>query len=140
MVWDWFPTYFDQLVAGLLLTLELLVISIFFGMLLAIPIGLVQVTGPKWLARIALGFCTVIRGTPLLIQLWLIYYGIGSGIFPDIPGLKQSVFWPYLRDAYTYAITAFVFSVAGYSGEVMRGAFAGVPKGELEAARAMGMS
>lgn len=140
MVWDWFPTYFDQLVAGLLLTLELLVVSIFFGMLLAIPIGLVQVTGPTWLGRIALGFCTVIRGTPLLIQLWLIYYGIGSGVFPEIPALRESILWPYLRDAYPYAIMAFVFSVAGYSGEVMRGAFAGVPKGELEAARAMGMS
>ncbi len=48
--------------------------------------------------------------------------------------------WPYLRAAFPYAVVAFVFSVAGYSGEVMRGAFAGVPKGELEAARAMGMS
>ena len=50
-------------------------------MMLAIPIGLVQVTGPRWLAAIARGFCTVIRGTPLLLQLWLIYYGLGS-LFP----------------------------------------------------------
>ena len=77
MVWSWFPNYFEQLLGGLWLTLELVFIAVFFGMLLAIPIGLVQVTGPKWLGRIALGFCTVIRGTPLLIQLWLIYYGLG---------------------------------------------------------------
>jgi polar amino acid transport system permease protein len=138
MVWNWFPTYFEQLLGGLWLTLELVFIAVFFGMLLAIPIGLVQVTGPKWLGRIALAFCTVIRGTPLLIQLWLIYYGLGS-VFPSIPGIRESMLWPYLRDAFPYAVVAFVFSVAGYSGEVMRGAFAGVPKGELEAARAMGM-
>lgn len=139
MVWDWLPRYFEQLMGGLFLTLELLVISVVFGFAMAVPIGLVQVTGPKWLGRIALAFCTVIRGTPLLIQLWLIYYGLGS-IFPSIPGIRESMIWPYLRDAFPYAILAFTFSVAGYSGEVMRGAFAGVPQGELEAARAMGMS
>ncbi|MGB7288103.1 MAG: ABC transporter permease [Salaquimonas sp.] len=139
MVWNWFPKYFEQLMGGLWLTLELVFIAIFLGMLLAIPIGLVQVTGPRWLSRIALFFCTVIRGTPLLIQLWLIYYGLGS-IFPSIPGIRESMLWPYLRDAFPYAVVAFTFSVAGYSGEVMRGAFAGVPNGELEAARAMGMS
>ena len=138
MVWNWFPRYFEQLLGGLWLTLELLFISATLGMLLAIPIGLVQVTGPKWLGRLALGFCTVIRGTPLLIQLWLIYYGLGS-IFPSIPGIRESVLWPYLRAAFPYAIFAFTLSVAGYSGEVMRGAFAGVPRGELEAGRAMGM-
>ena len=139
MVWDWLPVYFEQLMGGLWLTLELLVVCATLGLLLAIPIGLVQVTGPRWLARIALIFCTVIRGTPLLIQLWLIYYGLGS-IFPSIPGIRESIFWPYLRAAFPYAIFAFTLSVAGYVGEVMRGAFAGVPKGELEAARAMGMS
>lgn len=138
MVWNWFPRYFEQLLGGLWLTLELLFISATLGMLLAIPIGLVQVTGPKWLGRLALGFCTVIRGTPLLIQLWLIYYGLGS-IFPSIPGIRESLLWPYLRAAFPYAIFAFTLSVAGYSGEVMRGAFAGVPRGELEAGRAMGM-
>ncbi len=139
MVWNWFPKYFEQLIGGLWLTLELVFIAVFFGMLLAIPLGLVQVTGPKWLGRIALAFCTAIRGTPLLIQLWLIYYGLGS-IFPSIPGIRESMLWPYLRDAFPYAVVACTFSVAGYSGEVMRGAFAGVPKGELEAARSMGMS
>ncbi|MCB1385406.1 MAG: ABC transporter permease subunit [Nitratireductor sp.] len=138
MVWDWLPVYFEQLLGGLWVTLQLVVICAGFGMAAAIPIGLVQVTGPKWLANIALGFCTVIRGTPLLIQLWLIYYGLGS-VFPSIPGIRESVFWPYLRAAYPYAVFAFSLSVAGYVGEVMRGAFAGVPKGELEAAHAMGM-
>lgn len=139
MEWYWFPEYAPRFVEGLWLTTQLLTLSISFGMLLAIPIGLVQVTGPRpfsWLAR---AFCTTIRGTPLLIQLWLIYYGVGS-LFPSIPGIRESFLWPILRDAFPYAVVAFSLSVAGYEGEVMRGAFRGVPKGELEAARAMGMT
>ena len=138
MVWDWLPVYAPRFVDGLIITLELLGLSIFFGMMLAIPIGLVQVTGPKPLALIARGFCTSIRGTPLLIQLWLLYYGLGS-YFPQW-GLKDTFLWPLLREAFPLAVFAFILSVAAYSGEVMRGAFQGVPSGELEAARSQGMS
>jgi polar amino acid transport system permease protein len=137
--WTWFPKYFSQLVYGLYLTILLLVISVFFGFILAVPIGLVQVTGPtslKWLAR---AFCTVIRGTPLLVQLWLLYYGLGS-FFPEYPSLRQSFMWPILVNGFYYAALALTLSFAGYEGEVMRGAFLGVPRGELEAARAYGMS
>jgi len=139
MVWDWLPEYAPRFIEGIWLTLQLLSLSIFFGMALAIPIGLVQVTGPRPLAWLARAFCTIIRGTPLLIQLWLIYYGIGS-LFPSIPGIRESMLWPILRDAFPYAVVAFSLSVAGYEGEVMRGAFKGVAKGELEAARAIGMT
>lgn len=139
MQWYWLPEYLPQFAQGIWLTLQLLVISIVIGMALAIPIGLVQVTGPRPLAWLARAFCTVIRGTPLLIQLWLVYYGVGS-LFPSIPGIRESFLWPILRDAFPYAILAFSISVAGYEGEILRGAFRGVPKGELEAARAIGMS
>ena len=139
MEWYWLPEYAPKFVEGLWLTIQLLCLSIFFGMALAIPIGLAQVTGPRPLAWLAKGFCTVVRGTPLLIQLWLIYYGLGS-LFPFIPGIRESLLWPILRDAFPYAVFAFSISVAGYEGEVMRGAFRSVPKGELEAARAFGMS
>ena len=70
MDWSWVPEYGPKLFKGVGLTLELAGLSIVFGMMLAIPIGLVQVTGPKPLALMARAFCTVIRGTPLLIQLW----------------------------------------------------------------------
>ncbi len=138
MVWDWLPEYAPRFVEGFWITIQLLAMSVCFGMLLAVPIGLVQVTGPRPLAWLARGFCTSIRGTPLLIQLWLIYYGLGS-VFPSFPEIRQSFLWPYLREAFPYAVFAFTMSVAAYSGEVMRGAFQGVPKGELEAARAVGM-
>jgi polar amino acid transport system permease protein len=141
--WDWIAKYYPLLFKGLWLTLSLWVLSCIFGMLLAIPIGLVQVTGPRWLAGIARGFCTVIRGTPLLLQLWLIYFGLGS-LFPQIaqvyPEFRQDFMWLIRLDAYWYALLAFTISFAGYEGEIMRGAFLGVPRGELEAARAFGMS
>lgn len=139
MQWYWLPEYLPRFAEGLWLTIQLLGLSIFFGMIIAIPVGLVQVTGPRPLAWMAKAFCTIIRGTPLLIQLWLIYYGVGS-LFPSIPGIRESFLWPILREAFPYAVVAFSLSVAGYEGEVMRGAFRGVPKGELEAARAIGMS
>jgi len=139
MEWYWLPEYLPKFLDGLWLTTQLLVLSIIFGMMLAIPIGLAQVTGPRPLAWLGNAFCTVIRGTPLLIQLWLLYYGLGS-LFPSIPWIRESFLWPILRDAFPFALFAFILSVAGYEGEVMRGAFKGVPKGELEAARAFGMS
>lgn len=138
MRWDWLPEYLPRFAEGILVTLQLLGLSIALGMALAIPIGLVQVSGPRPLAVLARMFCTAIRGTPLLIQLWLLYYGLGS-LFPQLPGVRESFLWPLLRDAFPYAVLAFTLSVAGYEGEVMRGAFKGVPRGELEAARAFGM-
>lgn len=139
MRWDWVPDYYDRLVRGVGMTLLILFSTAFLGFLLAVPVGLVQVTGPWPLKMLARGFCTVIRGTPLLLQLWLLYYGLGS-LFPQFPGIRSSFLWPYLREAWPYGVAALTVSFAAYEGEVMRGAFAGVPRGELEAARAYGMS
>lgn len=139
MNWTWFPEYLPLLIQGLWLTIQLLVLSMVFGLILAVPVGLVQVTGPRWLAGIARGYCTLMRGTPLLVQLWLLYFGLGS-VFAAYPEVRQSMFWPILREGYFYAILAFTLNEGGYGGEIMRGAFLSVPKGELEAARAFGMS
>lgn len=160
MRWDWlnpsfqeatghFPQYALMFAKGTLNTIIMLIASVALGFLLAIPIGLVQVTGPRPLAWLARGFCTVIRGTPLLVQLWLFYYGIGE-FLPLIPrdiwnadilfGISGITVKDILVSAWPYALLAFTLNFAGYEGEIMRGAFAGVPKGELEAARAYGMS
>jgi polar amino acid transport system permease protein len=139
MNWDWLPEYAPLLLHGLWLTIVLLVVSCACGMLLAIPIGLVQVTGPRPLAWLAKGFCTTIRGTPLLVQIWLLYYGLGS-LFPSIPWIRESFMWPVLREGFFYGLLALTVSFAAYEGEIMRGGFMSVPKGELEAARAFGMS
>lgn len=139
MRWDWLPQYAGAIASGVGVTLVMLASTSILGFFLAVPIGLVQVTGPWPLKTLANGFCTIIRGTPLLLQLWLLYYGLGS-LFPQFPWIRQSFLWPYLREAWPYGVTALTISFAAYEGEVMRGAFAGVPKGELEAARAYGMS
>jgi polar amino acid transport system permease protein len=138
MRWDWLPNYYDLALAGIWRTIWILFVTCFVGFLLAVPLGLAQAAGPFWLAWPAKAFCTVIRGTPLLLQLWLLYYGLGS-LFPQYPWIRGSELWPYLRQAWPYAVLALSLSFAGYEGEVMRGAFAGVPRGQLEAARAFGM-
>lgn len=138
MRWDWIADYQGQLIAGLWRTLGMLFSSAIVGFFFAILLGVVQVTGPRPLAWLANAFCSVIRGTPLLLQLWLLYYGVGS-LFAQYPEIRQSFLWPYLRQAWPYGFAALTISFAAYEGEVMRGAFAGVPRGELEAARAYGM-
>ncbi len=139
MRWDWLPHYFPHLLSGFFITMQVLVVSVVVGFLVAIPIGLVQVTGSRTSRSIAGAFCSYIRGTPLLTQIWLLYYGIGS-LFPLIPGMRENFMWIIRLDAYWYVLLAFTLSFAGYEAEIMRGAFLSVSKGELEAARAIGMS
>ena len=139
MRWEWLPKYLPNLMYGLGITLQILVISVIVGFLLAIPIGLAQVNGSRFSKTVAGGFCSYIRGTPLLTQIWLLYYGIGS-LFPLIPGMRENYMWLIRLDAYWYVLLAFTLSFAGYEAEIMRGAFLSVPKGELEAARAFGMN
>ncbi|WP_253944364.1 ABC transporter permease [Pseudogemmobacter hezensis] len=136
--WSWLPKYAPMIGQGIWRTVWLLVLSLVIGFALAVPLGLAQASGPWYLARPAQAFCTVIRGTPLLLQIWLLYFGLGA-LFPSIPWIRESDLWPLLRQAWPYALVALSLSFAGYEGEVMRGAFASVPRGQLEAARAMGM-
>ena len=136
--WDWIPKYAPLAAEGLWRTIWLLVVTSVLGFLLAVPLGLAQAVGPWYLAGPARVFCTVIRGTPLLLQIWLIYYGVGS-LFPQYPWIRESELWPYLRQAWPYAILALTLSYAGYEGEVMRAAFSSVQRGQLEAGRAFGM-
>ncbi|MDZ4096657.1 MAG: ABC transporter permease [Paracoccaceae bacterium] len=136
--WDWLPKYLPLAALGIWRTVWILAVTTVMGMALAIPLGWAQAVGPWYLATPARVFCAVIRGTPLLLQLWLLYFGLGS-LFPQFPWIRDSSLWPILRQAWPYAVLALTLSFAGYEGEVMRGAFKGVPAGQLEAARAMGM-
>lgn len=137
--WDWIPRYAGLGLEGLWRTLWLLGLSLLIGFAMAVPLGLAQAAGPRILAVPARWFCTMVRGTPLLLQIWLIYFGLGS-LFPQFPAIRQSELWPYLRQAWPYALLALSISYAGYEGEVMRGAFKSVPHGQLESARAFGLS
>lgn len=131
--------YLEYLWEGFVNTLLLVAVSGVLGFSLAVGVALAQVAGPKPLARITRAYTTVIRGTPLLVQLFFFYDGVGR-ILPQIPGVREMFFWPLLRDPFFYAVLAFTLSVGAYAGEVIRGAMLSVPKGELEAARSFGMS
>jgi len=128
-----------ELTAGTWVTIKLLVVSMIFGNLLAVPVALARVSHNPLLWIPSYFYILVMRGTPLLAQLYLVYYGLGS-LFPGIPEIRNSVLWPYLREGFFYAALALVLNTAGYSGEVLRGAIQAVPRGEIEAGRAFGMS
>lgn len=133
------PAYLGYLWEGFINTMILLVVSGVLGFALAITVALAQITGPRPIAWLGRAFTTVIRGTPLLLQLFFFYDGVGR-LLPQIPGVREMWIWPILRDPFFYGILAFTISVGAYVGEVIRGAMLSVPRGELEAARAFGMS
>ncbi len=136
---DFFLSLFPLVVAGIWMTVKLLVVSAIFGNVLALPIALARVSHNPLLWIPSYLYILVMRGTPLLVQMYLIYYGFGS-LFPDIPGIRDSFLWPYLRDGFFYVALALSLNVAGYSGEILRGAIQAVPHGEVEACKAYGMS
>jgi polar amino acid transport system permease protein len=138
MTFSWIASYWSLLLAGSAQTVLLLVISVVFGFILAIGLAFARVSGGPLTQYLARGYCTFFRGTPLLIQLWLFYYGVGS-LLPMIPGLRQSLFWPILREGFFFAAVSFTLNYAAYEAEVLRGALLAVPKGELEAGRSFGM-
>ncbi|WP_411905576.1 ABC transporter permease [Rhizobium mayense] len=138
MTFSWISAYWPLLLTGAVQTLSLLVISVVVGFVIAIGLAFAQVSGGPILRSLARGYCTFFRGTPLLIQLWLLYYGVGS-LLPLIPGIRQSLFWPILREGFFFAAVSFTLNYAAYEAEVLRGALLAVPKGELEAGRAFGM-
>ena len=137
--WITNQVYLGYLWEGFINTMVLVAVSGTLGFTLALGVALAQVSGPKPLALLARGYTTVIRGTPLLVQLFFFYDGVGR-ILTQFPAVRDSFMWPVLRDAFFYGILAFTISVGAYVGEVLRGALLSVPRGELEAARAFGLS
>lgn len=120
--------------AGVWITVQLLALSTLFGVLLAIPIALARMSRSPMVNWPASAYAFFFRGTPLLVQLFLIYYGLAQFEF-----IRGSPVWPLLREPFTCALLAFSLNMAGYVSEVIRGGMLGVPRGEIEAARAMGM-
>ncbi|MBZ9557287.1 MULTISPECIES: ABC transporter permease subunit [unclassified Modicisalibacter] len=133
------PFYQQYLWTGFVNTLWLVTVSGTLGLALAIALALAQIRGPRPLAMAVRGFTTVIRGTPLLVQLFFFYDGVGR-LLPEIPGVRDSLIWPLLRDPFFYGALTFTISVGAYTGEVLRGALLSVPDGELAAGRAFGLS
>lgn len=123
------------LISGIPLLLQLAFFSIAAGAVLAVLLALMRLSGHPVLDWIARGYVFVFRGTPLLVQIFLIYYGLGQ--FPEV---RQSFLWPFLRQPYWCALLALTLNTAAYSSEIIRGGILSVPFGQIEAARACGMS
>ncbi|ELA08366.1 basic amino acid ABC transporter inner membrane protein [Moraxella macacae 0408225] len=140
MNWNWqvIMDSLPTLMMASLTTIGLVIISGILGLLLAIPLGLARVSKKWWVQTLPFGFIFFFRGTPLLVQIFLIYYGLGQFI-PD--GLKDGWLWTkLLSKPYFWAIVAFTLNTAAYTAEIVRGAIKAIPKGENEAADAIGMS
>lgn len=125
---------FIELLAGVPLTLQLAAISICMGFVLATILALFRNSGIlllDWFARL---YIFVFRGTPLLVQLFLIYYGLSQ-----FDAVRNSMLWPILREPYWCAIFALTMNTAAYAGNILYGGMLAVPFGQIEAARACGM-
>lgn len=123
---------------GVVTTLELVALSLAVGFCIALPCGLALARG-HWLSPLINAYVYVFRGTPLLVQTYLFYYGLGVTL-GQYDWVRESILWPVLRDAWWIALFAFSLNSGAYATEIIRGAVATQPKGELEAARALGLS
>ncbi|MDY0871270.1 ABC transporter permease [Dongia rigui] len=130
-----FTVVMPQLIWALPLTLLLTISSSVIGNICAVPVALARLSPNPLLWIPARTFIFMMRGTPFLIQLYFIYYGLGQ----LIPGWMMRGY-PFLKDGIYYAIFALSLNTAGYTGEILRGAILAVPHGEIEAARAFGMN
>ncbi|MEG5265502.1 ABC transporter permease [Pseudomonas sp. JDS28PS106] len=131
VVWDSLPLYFS----GMLVTLKLLAISLAIGLAAALPLGLMRVSKRRWVNLPAWTYTYVIRGTPMLVQLFLIYYGLAQ-----FEAVRESFLWPWLSSATFCACLAFAINTSAYTAEIIAGSLKATPAGEIEAARAVGMS
>ncbi|WP_421566308.1 ABC transporter permease [Ochrobactrum sp. EDr1-4] len=135
MNFQFYTESFMQMMSGVPLTLQLAASSIVFGAILALLFALMRLSGITvfdWIARL---YVFVFRGTPLLVQIFIIYYGLSQ-----FPAVRYSFVWPILREPYWCAIIALTLNNAAYASEIIRGGLLSVPSGQIEAAKACGMS
>lgn len=124
-----------RLLAAVPVTLGLFFCSIALGATLSLVIVAMRVS-PHWLPnRLARAYILVFRGSPILIQLFLVYYGLAQfGV------IRQSIIWPLLREPYMCAVLSLALCTAGYTAEIIRGGLLAVPLGQIEAGYSVGMS
>jgi arginine/ornithine transport system permease protein len=120
---------------GVLVTLQLTGIALGLGLLLALPAGLARARRAPWVSPAVNAYVYLFRGTPLLVQTFLIYYGLAQ-----FDWVRESWAWTFLREPWWCAAIAFSLNSGAYMTEIVRGAVETTPKGEIEAAKALGLS
>lgn len=134
MDFDFLLETLERLFTAVPVTLELAAISVAAGIVLALLLALLRASSLPG-AAIVRSYVFVFRGSPLLVQIFLIYYGLGQ-----FDAVRQSILWPFLRQPWWCAILALALNTAAYGSEIIRGGLAAVPVGSIEAGRVAGMS
>ncbi|SDW09848.1 ABC transporter permease [Marinobacter mobilis] len=120
---------------GLVTTVQLVFMSLLLGLVLALPLAIMRTAKSPYISRPIWLYTYLFRGTPLLIQLYIIYYGIAQ-----IEGIQDTLWWTIFREPFYPALLAFTLNTAAYTTEIIRGAIVATPNGEIEAAKAYGMN
>ena len=126
---------FPKLLVGLNITIQLVSISLIVGFCLAIGLALLRLSNNLFLNFFAKTYVFYFRGTPLLVQIFLIYYGIAQFEF-----IRESFVWSFFKEAYWCGILALTLNTCAYSSEIIRGGIQSVPFGQIESAKSVGMS
>lgn len=134
MSFDLFLPAFKAIQHGIWLSLLITVTAFAVGQIFALPIALALTSPKKWLRYPASTYTFMVRGSPLLVQLFIVYYGLGQVEF-----IRESFLWPLLRSALYCAIITIGLNSAAYTAEVIAGAIRQLPKGQIEAASALGL-
>ena len=114
---------FFKIVEGIPLTLQVVSISTILGIFLAVAVALMRISGSKLMSLPAYYFVYLIRGTPLLLQLYFVYYGLSQFEF-----IRESILWPLLKEPYWCGIITLTISTGAYSSEIIRGGILSVSK------------
>jgi octopine/nopaline transport system permease protein len=124
-----------KMLMGIGLTLQLLFLSLALGTALAIVLLLMRISGRWFLSVPAMAYIYIFRGTPILVQIFIIYYGL-----PQLELVRESILWPILREPFGCAIVALSLNTGAYVSEIFRGGVLGVDRGMKEAGAALGLS
>jgi len=123
-----------KLLSATVVTLKLLSVSIFFGLFIGLLFAILRLNKNIIINKFAYGYSYVFRGTPLLVQIFIIYFGLGQ-----IEYLRSTVFWVILKEPYWCAIIAFSLNTGAYTSEILRSAFQTIKPGFIEAAKSLGI-
>ena len=125
---------------GLVMTLKLVSLALVLGFLLAVPLAVARVSKNRWVSAPVAAYTYFFRGTPMLVQLLLVYYGLGQSEWLRAQWEAGNAFWLLFREPYFCALLAFTLNTCAYTLEMIAGSMRNTPHGEIEAAKAMGMT
>ncbi len=117
------------------LTIELTLVSLFFGIFVGVFFAILRTSKVKTLYYISYYYSYILRGTPLLVQIFIIYFGLAQ-----VEWIRESILWIFLKEPYSCAILAFTLNTGAYSSEIFRSAFETISKGVVEASQSLGLS